>query len=237
MGSTERRERTRLEIRTRILDAARELFAKEGPDNVTMRRIAERIEYTPTTIYHHFKDKNALLEVLLTEDFLVFAGQFAAVLTLADPIERIDAMAREYVHFALSMPNHYRMLFMTPLPSDVAEIADHAKDRGVPERDAYAALSWIMNEAIASGRLKPEHTDLHLLCQMAWSSVHGVAALAIAMRGRSEWFEWRPLADIFEHTNSMIMHTLVRPGDAYFSTPEDSRKRIPEFQPKKDSKS
>ena len=56
MGSNERRERERLELRQLILDAARELFVEEGYDAVTMRRIAEKIEYTPTTIYLHFKD-------------------------------------------------------------------------------------------------------------------------------------------------------------------------------------
>jgi AcrR family transcriptional regulator len=54
MGITERREREREEIRSKILDAARELFATEGYDRVTMRRIADAIEYSPTTIYNHF---------------------------------------------------------------------------------------------------------------------------------------------------------------------------------------
>src|ERR1700751_6037572 len=57
LGTTERRERERQELRSRILDAARELFAEQGYDAVTMRGIAERIEYSPTAIYFHFKDK------------------------------------------------------------------------------------------------------------------------------------------------------------------------------------
>ena len=64
MGISERRERDRQAVRSKILDAARDLFAAEGYDAVTMRRIAEAIEYSPTTIYLHFKDKDALIREL-----------------------------------------------------------------------------------------------------------------------------------------------------------------------------
>ena len=64
MGPKERREREREEIRTSILEAARDLFANEGVEAVTMRRIAEKIEYSPTAIYFHFKDKESLLAEL-----------------------------------------------------------------------------------------------------------------------------------------------------------------------------
>ena len=69
MGITERREREREEVRKKILDAARELFEREGYDNVTMRRIADAIEYSPTTIYLHFEDKDDLVRALCHEDF------------------------------------------------------------------------------------------------------------------------------------------------------------------------
>ena len=73
MGTAERRERERQELRVRILDAARELFAEQGYDAVTMREIADRIEYSPTAIYFHFKDKEALLRELCDTDFATLA--------------------------------------------------------------------------------------------------------------------------------------------------------------------
>ena len=69
MGVKERREREREETRAKITDAARELFAREGYDAVSMRRIAEAIEYSPTAIYVHFKDKEALFQDLCRQDF------------------------------------------------------------------------------------------------------------------------------------------------------------------------
>jgi AcrR family transcriptional regulator len=64
MSARQRREREKVETRRKILDAARELFALDGYDAVTMRAIADRIEYTPTAIYFHFRDKGELIERL-----------------------------------------------------------------------------------------------------------------------------------------------------------------------------
>ncbi len=79
MGTVERREREKQELRTRILDAARELFAELGYEAVTMRKIAERIEYSPTAIYFHFKDKDALMRELCEMDFSTLAQQFRTI--------------------------------------------------------------------------------------------------------------------------------------------------------------
>ena len=73
MGIKERREREKAEIREKILDAARDLFVSEGYEAVSMRKIADRIEYSPTAIYLHFKDKEAVMRELCDLDFLALA--------------------------------------------------------------------------------------------------------------------------------------------------------------------
>ena len=70
MGLKERREREREEVRGKILDAARELFVAEGYAAVTMRKIAAAIEYSPTAIYLHFRDKEAVINAICDTDFL-----------------------------------------------------------------------------------------------------------------------------------------------------------------------
>ena len=65
MGISERKARARKDLRQQILETAEELFVREGYEKVTMRRIAGRIEYSPTTIYHHFTDKGQLFACLL----------------------------------------------------------------------------------------------------------------------------------------------------------------------------
>ena len=69
MGVKERREREKSETRDKILDAARELFIAEGYEGVSMRQVADKIEYTPTTIYVHFADKEELFHEICHEDF------------------------------------------------------------------------------------------------------------------------------------------------------------------------
>jgi AcrR family transcriptional regulator len=70
MGSQERRAREKMRVRNRILDAARELFTEEGYGAVTMRRIAEKVEYTPTALYFYFRNKEVLLQELSDRDTL-----------------------------------------------------------------------------------------------------------------------------------------------------------------------
>ena len=155
MGTAERREREKQELRTRILDAARELFAEEGYDAVTMRRIAERIEYSPTAIYFHFRDKHALMQELCDEDFGALAGEFQKIAAITDPIDRLRRIGQAYVGFAMSHRNHYRLMFMTPHP-EAMRPEDSRLTRGNPEEDAYAFLKATVAEAIAAGRLRPE---------------------------------------------------------------------------------
>src|SRR5258706_8452785 len=139
LGTTERRERQREELRGQILDAARELFAELGYDAVTMRKIAERIEYSPTAIYFHFKDKEALLRELCDTDFAALAHEFQKIARIADPMDRLRAIGRAYVAFAVGYPNHYRLMFMTPKPGGM-RAEDSRLRRGNPEEDAYAFL-------------------------------------------------------------------------------------------------
>lgn len=201
MGPRERREREREEIRTRILDAARELFASEGVDSVTMRRIADRIEYSPTAIYFHFKDKESLLAELCDFDFRNFAHGFALIAQMPDPVERLRAAGRSYVEFGLSNPSHYRLMFMTPKPP-------HEQDesgKGNPEEDAYAFVRAIVLDLQAQGRLREDARDVDLVAQTIWATIHGLVSLEIA-KCNDEWVEFRPI----EERTQAIIETIER---------------------------
>jgi AcrR family transcriptional regulator len=190
LGPKERREREREEIRTSILDAARELFAQDGVEAVTMRRIAEKIEYSPTAIYFHFKDKEALLTELCECDFREFAHRFAAAAQIADPFERLRASGAAYVEFGLQHQSHYRVMFMTPKPA-LTPNKDH---QGNPQEDAYALLRNTVEQAIAEGRMREELTDLDLVSQVIWSGVHGIVSLEIA-KCNDDWVDFKPIQD------------------------------------------
>jgi AcrR family transcriptional regulator len=207
LGTTERRERERQELRTRILDAARELFAEQGYDAVTMRGIAERIEYSPTAIYFHFEDKEALLRELCDTDFAALAHDFQKIARTADPLERLRMIGRAYVAFAIEHPSHYRLMFMTPKPA--LHAADSHIARGNPEQDAYAFLRATVAEAIAEGSLRSEFVDEDLVSQMVWAGVHGVVSLQIAKRG-DDWVEWHDPQSTAHSLIDVMIRGLVR---------------------------
>jgi AcrR family transcriptional regulator len=204
LGPKERREREREEIRTRILDAARELFASEGVESVTMRRIADRIEYSPTAIYFHFRDKEALLAELCDCDFRSFAHGFAEIAQIADPVARLRAAGEAYVSFGLNNPSHYRLMFMTPKSTEASTIA-----KGNPEEDSYAFLKTIVVELMAKGRFRADLTDVDLAAQVIWSAMHGLVSLEIA-KCKDEWVEWRPVAERAKAVSDMIINGLLK---------------------------
>src|SRR6476659_4196009 len=161
MGTIERRDRERLETRTKIMDAARELFGREGYDAVSMRRIAEAIEYSPTAIYVHFRDKQDLMLQLCQSDFVALAVGVAELQKLADPIERIRRLGHAYIRFGVEHPNHYRLMFMTRVefpPDAVEKDSNHGKI----DRDSYALLRHSCQQAIEQGRIRPEYRDADL---------------------------------------------------------------------------
>jgi AcrR family transcriptional regulator len=192
MGSLERRSRERTETRERILDAAREMFVQLGYEATTMRAIANRIEYTPTAIYHHFRNKEALLTELCSIDFRALATACRRIGQIEDPVERLSRLCQAYVDFGLEHPMQYQLLFMTPHPDVVTEQIQ----AGDPGEDAYGFLRETCEALVASGRLRPEFSDPDELAQIAWSSAHGLLALHIVKRskGRIQWRDPRPTA-------------------------------------------
>ncbi|TRW95881.1 TetR/AcrR family transcriptional regulator [Candidatus Methylobacter oryzae] len=207
MSISERRERDRLKIRTKILDAARELFAAEGYDAVTMRRIADTIEYSATTIYLHFKDKDALIRELCRVDALSLAQAFQSVAAEPEPLERLRKIGMAYVAFGIEHPNHYRLMFMSNRKNDEADLAEMG--HGKPETDGYALLLNTCREAIDRQLLAPELTDPDLLAQAFWAATHGVVAIHIALYG-DPWIEWRSLEETAELTINAMINGLKR---------------------------
>jgi AcrR family transcriptional regulator len=199
MGTKERRERERDAVRTKILDAARELFAAEGYEGVSMRAIAEKIEYSPTLIYQYFKDKETLIKELCYEDFGNLALQLQNTLKIEDPIEGLHQCGREYVKFAIAYPNHYRLMFMTPHPAH-DDKAERQEAQGNPESDAYALLRVLVERVVAKVALRNPNADVDLVAQTLWAGLHGMIALELVMYCDA-WLVWKTLD---ERTEAML---------------------------------
>src|SRR5262245_51236404 len=209
MGTKDRREREKQELRTSILGAARELFVERGYEAVTMREIARKIEYSPTAIYLHFQDKLDVMRACCQEDFLALARQFQRIAKISDPIERLTSVGRAYAGFAARYPNHYRLMFMTPHPPVEKE---GAIEKDNPEQDAYGFLKWTVGQAIAAGRLRPDLADVELVSQLVWSGIHGLVSLRIA-KGDDPWVAWRPRNRMVEAMLDLQLRGILRDGD------------------------
>lgn len=176
LGVKERKLRQKKFLRQEILDAASELFVKEGYENVSMRRIADKIEYSPTTIYLYFHDKAELLEQVCQETFSRLTQHLRVILEQpGDPLERLRRGLIAYVHFGLENPHHYRATFMMPIP-DSFDKAKYAMPDS-PGLQAFDFLRRCVFDCISSGKLHPR--DPELASQTLWCGAHGVTSLLI----------------------------------------------------------
>jgi AcrR family transcriptional regulator len=210
MGIKERREREKQATRQRILDAARELFVHEGYEAVTMRRVAEKIEYSPTAIYVHFKDKAALIRELCAHDFLRFAEVLNKVARVQDPLERLRKLSRAYIAFAQEHPTTYRLLFMQRHPPEMEDAEDSSIQQGNPEQDAYAFLQKQVQEARDAGCFRPEYQDVDLISQTLWGGLHGLVSLHLVM-DKDEWLTLKPLGTSADLMVDLLLGGFARP--------------------------
>jgi AcrR family transcriptional regulator len=210
MKSATRRKQHQDELRQKILDAARELFVAEGVEAVSMRKIADKIGYSATTLYNHFDDKDALLRALCDADFGALQEAFSNIGQIGDPIERLHRMGQAYIGFALKFPSHFRFMFMTPRVHRDDEACNREIERGDPDQDAYAFLRKTVVEAQEAGAFRDEFEDPDLVAQVVWSSVHGVASLYLIM-GQDSWVQWRSPEEVARTATEVMIRGLVRP--------------------------
>jgi len=202
MGSKQRREREKEELRQEILDAARELFVQEGYENVSMRRIAEKIEYSPTTIYLYFDDKVSLLYAICEETFARLARRMETIAKDADdPVRALKKGCRAYVDFGLKYPNHYKVTFINH-PEHPRDDKRHLKEQSMGMR-AYGNLRAAVEACIKAGKFR--ETNVDAVTQMIWAGGHGVASLLITMPG----FPWVKKNELIDLTIDTLVDGLM----------------------------
>ncbi|MFC4160595.1 TetR/AcrR family transcriptional regulator [Chitinimonas lacunae] len=203
MGIADRKRRDREALRQKVLDAARELYAEGGYDALTVRAIANRIEYSTTVIYSLFEDKDALLRALSDADFAVLTERLVAGdRPDAPPAQRILLLARNFTRFAVEHPEQYKLIFVNPVPPYSPEEA--AAERGNPSQDAYA-FARLAFRSLAETTPTLVEKDPDVLVQLFWGALHGLISLHVVM-GDEPWVEWKPLDQLV----SAAMHALLR---------------------------
>ncbi|HEY2763718.1 MAG TPA: TetR/AcrR family transcriptional regulator [Pseudonocardiaceae bacterium] len=159
-------------LRVRLLDVAGTLLTSEGPDGLSLRRLAAEAGTSTTAVYSLFGGKPGVLRALFVEAFTRFGAHLGAVAPSADPLADILALGRAYRASATADPHLYAVMFGTPVPGfePAAEDRERAEATFTPLLDAVC-------RAVAAGLLRD--VDPGLISTALWACVHGLVSLEL----------------------------------------------------------
>ncbi|ASS48445.1 MAG: TetR family transcriptional regulator [Candidatus Fluviicola riflensis] len=178
MSSADRKAKKKEELKALILEASMKLFVEKGIEQTTIRNIADAIDYSIGTVYIYFKDKNAIFHALHTQCFAELGVQFRVLYDLNDPMERLKAMGKLYIQYAMDNPDKYDLMFSLKAPMEfLNEIQANEWEEGTA---SFEVLRTTVQECIMAGHFKGH--NLEPLSYLIWGCVHGLCSLEIRAR-------------------------------------------------------
>jgi AcrR family transcriptional regulator len=161
-----------------ILDASMKLFIEEGYDHVTIRKIADLIEYSPTTVYLYFKDKDEIFFHLHEMGFAKFLELNQNLADIPNPLLRLHKMGENYIQFGLTNPEFYDVMFIQRAPMNVLETMENC-DWSLGD-NALGVLQNLIRECMEKNLIK--QAPVEIVAVSIWGMVHGLVSLAIRER-------------------------------------------------------
>ncbi|HRI61854.1 MAG TPA: TetR/AcrR family transcriptional regulator [Saprospiraceae bacterium] len=178
MGIISRKEREKEEMRQNILDAALKLFREKGFEGVSIRNIAEAIEYSPATIYLYYKDKSEIFFALQYEAAALKRDHVMPAAQIENPWERLIDFGRRYVDFGMKHPDLYDLLFITRIPMESIENQE-CWQLGIATHSFFVETV----QACVDARYF-KSTDTETIAYTLWCHAHGMVSLFIRERMR-----------------------------------------------------
>ena len=175
MGVKERREREKQELKQSILDAAREIASQDGWQAVTIRRVAEMIEYSPPTIYEYFESKDAILVELVGQGFNILFGKMGTAFDATnDPNLRMIKLALAYCDFAWDHPELYQVMHgLGGASRSTSDLPQTRESHGIDPM-----LIAAVRDIFGAVELNPD--DLHAALDIQWATLHGIVSLTMS---------------------------------------------------------
>jgi len=169
-------ERRRNKIRARILSAAETVFAREGADGLSIRRLAENIDYSPAAIYKYFNSKDELVDELKESFFEIILENVNRIADTSTPFaDRARDCTATYIRVAADKPHHYAAAFagesVSTGPVDTEPGFDQSK-----KGQAFNVLRDMIAEGVEIGAFRTE-IDPALAAKSLWASMHGLAMM------------------------------------------------------------
>ena len=180
--------RTKRHLRTKqaILEAAREIIAEDGPAALSMRALADRIDYSAAGLYEYFGSKEEIIAAVCDQGQRYLFEAMSQVDPALPPVEHLYGIGKAYIHFALEHPDYFLLMFTVAPPPDIASIPPEMVQHMMHgEGTAYGLLLQAIQRGIDLGAfpVRPGF-GLDQMGYAAWSLVHGTAMLRItALRG------------------------------------------------------
>lgn len=180
MGILERKQMEKEAIRKKILDAASEILVEEGYDKLSIRKIANKIEYSPGIIYHYFKDKGEIIAFIVEEEYGRILKTLSDIpLNEENPEKTIEQTFRAYIELMLETPEKFRTILMNDIEAVQEKV--NILGRGISkERKSLQGLCSMIECGIEKGRFR--EMDVELTAQIIWTSTHGLISRLIIER-------------------------------------------------------
>jgi AcrR family transcriptional regulator len=177
MGVKERRTREREARRRAILDAARDLFVAEGYDNVSIRKIAERIEYSPAGIYRYFAGKEDIFFALAEAGFRRFDRAMKAIPSGPDPLDTLKRRAWQYYEFSKAQPEYFALMFVDRSVPRISRDWERFAFLREMRDDTAATVARCIDQGILPASTHPD-AAFHILA----TAMHGAAVIRLGGR-------------------------------------------------------
>ena len=179
MGSKDRILRLKEETRVNILDASLDIVKEEGWQALSMRKIADKIEYTAPIIYEYFANKEAILMELTRKGFLILARDMKAAKEKHRlPAKQIEAMWLAYWNFAFTQKEFYQLMFGVDVNCcEMAQIMPEAEE-------PFNIVTEVIQEIMASQN--PSEDDICVKYYTYWSVIHGLISINLTRRTTSD---------------------------------------------------
>jgi AcrR family transcriptional regulator len=202
VGVKERRVRQKTLLRQEILDAARDILVREGYDGLSMRKVAERIDYSPTAIYLHFKDRDDLVFCVCEQLMGGLVRELQHVSDrYSDPLVALKKGLRRYVEFGLAHPQHYQATFGILHGHDPEKDARY-QEPGTMAMEAFGFLPRLVGACVKQKKLPK--IDIHTASCALWAGIHGITSLLIVMPN----FQWGDPDKVVDQLVGMLVDGL-----------------------------
>lgn len=203
MGVKERKELEKNKHRELILHAASEIIRKDGIENLSIRKIAASIDYSPGIIYHYFHNKEEITNLLINDGYNNILNALSSKeVHTDDPVKKLEALLRMYINISLQMPEEYKTILL----SSSDEVLQHTStlfQGATSQRKALGILAGCLKDIYKNKRT--DDNIIELTAQVIWTSVFGLITRIIIEKNISA----EQKNNLIEHQIKLIVNGMI----------------------------